>query len=62
MFAGFKSRRTIPRSCAASSASAICRTIGSASASQPQRAARDPLAQRLAVHQFQHQSVEAVRG
>jgi hypothetical protein len=35
ILAGFRSRWIIPRSCAASSASAICRAIGSASSSGP---------------------------
>ena len=43
MFAGLRSRWTIPRSCAASSASAICRAIGCASLQ-----ARGPRATRAA--------------
>ena len=40
MFAGFRSRWMMPCSCAASSASAICRAIGSASSSGNRRRAR----------------------
>ena len=42
MFAGFRSRWTMPCSCAASSASAICRAIGERSCER-HRAARDAL-------------------
>ena len=60
MFAGFRSRWTIPFSCAASSASAICRAMVSASASGS-GPARDAVGQRLALDQFQHQRADAVR-
>ena len=42
MFAGFRSRWTMPCSCAASSASAICLAIGSASSSGIGPCATDP--------------------
>ena len=82
MFAGFRSRWTMPFSWAASSASAICRAIASASAiGRPgvsafatERSARrlavalngppligDPLRERLALDQFQHEAAHAVR-
>ena len=54
MFAGLRSRWTMPFSCAASSASAIWRAIASASASGS-GAARDPVGQRLALDELQHQ-------
>ena len=54
MFAGFRSRWMIPCSCAASSASAICLAIGSASSSG-MRAARDPLRQILTLDQLHHE-------
>ena len=47
MLAGFKSRWMTPRSCAASSACAICLMIGSSSLER-HRAARDPLRQGFA--------------
>ena len=56
MFAGFRSRWMMPCSCAASSASAIWRAIGSASSSGI-GAARDPIGQRLAFDQFEHERV-----
>ena len=59
MFAGFRSRWTIPCSCAASSASAICVAIGSAS-SMGMAASRDPLGERRAFDQFHHEGVQAV--
>ena len=59
MFAGFRSRWMIPCSCAASSASAICFAIGSAS-SMRNRAARDALREVLALDQFHHQRGDAV--
>ena len=60
MFAGFRSRWTIPCSCAASSASAICLAIGSASASGigPWRNA---VGQRRPLDQFHHQRESSVR-
>ena len=58
MFAGFRSRWMIPCSCAASSASAICFAIGSASSSR-HRAARDALRQVLALDEFHHQRGDA---
>ena len=54
MFAGFRSRWTMPRSCAASSASAICRAIGSASSSGI-GPARDAVGERLAFDQLHHE-------
>ena len=51
MFAGLRSRWMIPCSCAASSASAICFAIGSASSSGI-GAARDALRQVVALDQF----------
>ena len=54
MFAGLRSRWMMPCSCAASSASAICFAIGSASSSG-NRPARDPLRQVLALDQFHHE-------
>ena len=54
MFAGFRSRWTIPFSCAASSASAICRAIASASSSGI-GPLRDPLGERRALDQLQHE-------
>ena len=59
MFAGFRSRRMIPCSCAASSASAICFAMGSASASGI--AARDECRQILALDQFHHEGLRATR-
>ena len=58
MFAGFRSRWMIPCSCAASSASAICLAIGSASSSGI-GAARDALRQVLALDQFHHERDDA---
>ena len=54
MFAGFRSRWMMPCSCAASSASAICFAIGSASSSGI-GAARDALRQVVALDQFHHE-------
>ena len=60
MFAGFRSRWMIPCSCAASSASAICRAIGSASSSGiGPRAIRS--ASVVALDQFQHERVDRRR-
>ena len=59
MLAGFRSRWTMPCSCAASSASAICLAIGSASSSGI-APARDPLRQVVALDQFHHERVDAV--
>ena len=50
----------IPCSCAASSASAICFAIGSASSSR-NRAARDPLREILALDQLHDERVRAGR-
>ena len=58
MLAGFRSRWMIPCSCAASSASAICFAIGSASSSGI-GAARDALRQIVALDQFHHQRAHA---
>ena len=55
MLAGFRSRWMMPCSCAASSASAICRAIGSASSSG-NRTARDAIGERLALDQLHHQA------
>ena len=60
MFAGFRSRWTMPCSCAASSASAICRAIGSASSSGIGPCG-DPLRERRPLDQLQHQRADAVR-
>ena len=60
MFAGFRSRWTMPCSCAASSASAICRAMGSASSSGI-GPARDALGERLALDQLQHERATSVR-
>ena len=54
MFAGLRSRWMMPCSCAASSASAICFAIGSASSSRD-RALRDPIRERRPLDQFHHQ-------
>ena len=54
MFAGFRSRWMMPCSCAASSASAICFAIGSASSSGI-GAARDALRQIVALDEFHHE-------
>ena len=54
MFAGFRSRWTMPCSCAASSASAICLAIGSASSSGI-GAARDALDEVLALDELHHE-------
>ncbi len=59
MFAGFRSRWTMPFSCAASSASAICSAIASAS-SIGIGAVLQPLGQRLPFDQFHDQEVLAV--
>ena len=58
MFAGFRSRWTMPCSCAASRASAICLAIGSAS-SIGIAAARDAVATDLTLHQFHHERARA---
>ena len=60
MFAGFRSRWTMPCSCAASSASAICFAIGNASSSGI-ASARDALRQVLALDQLHHQRAHAAR-
>ena len=60
MFAGFRSRWMMPCSCAASSASAICFAIGSASSSGI-APARDPLREILALDQLHHQRLYAAR-
>ena len=54
MFAGFRSRWMMPCSCAASSASAICFAIGSASSTGIAPRAM-PLRQVLALDQFHHE-------
>ncbi len=54
MFAGLRSRWTIPCSCAASSASAICLAIGTASSSGI-ASPRDPLRQILTLDQLHHE-------
>ena len=59
MLAGFRSRWMMPCSCAASSASAICFAIGSASSSGI-ASARNALRQILALDQFHHEGVHAV--
>ena len=58
MFAGFRSRWMMPCSCAASSASAICFAIGSAS-SIGDRAARNALGQIVALDEFHHERRDA---
>ena len=60
MFAGFRSRWMMPCSCAASSASAICFAIGSASSSGI-GAVRDAVGEVGALDQFHHERVDAVR-
>ena len=55
-FAGFKSRWTIPSSCAASSASAICLAIGNASSIEI-APPRNALREILALDEFHHQGV-----
>ena len=62
MLAGFRSRWTMPFSCAASSASAICRAMASASRRWPAcgPAPRDPLGQRVALDQLHDQRADAV--
>ena len=59
MFAGFRSRWMIPCSCAASSASAICFAIGSASSSgiAPRAMRCDEI---LALDQLHHEGLDAV--
>ena len=59
MFAGLRSRWMIPCSCAASSASAICFAIGSASSSGI-GPARDPIAPGRALDELHHQRRDAV--
>ena len=59
MFAGFRSRWMMPCSCAASSASAICLAIGSASSSGI-APLRDPLRQIVALDQLHHERRDAV--
>ena len=54
MLAGFRSRWMMPWSCAASSASAICRAIGSASSSGI-GAAREALREVLPFDELHHQ-------
>ena len=64
MFAGFRSRWMIPFSWAASSASAICRAMASASRTAARacasRAIGERLRERLAVHQLENQEPDAV--
>ena len=57
MFAGFRSRWMMPCSCAASSASAICRAIGSASSTLGRAM---PLRQVVALDQLHHERACAV--
>ena len=59
MFAGFRSRWMMPCSCAASSASAICFAIGSASSSGMAPRAQ-PLRQILALDELHHEGLDAV--
>ncbi len=59
MFDGFRSRWTIPFSCAASSASAICRAMAIGLVYR-QRPLRDALGQRLAVDQLEDEKLVAV--
>ena len=54
MFAGFRSRWMMPCSCAASSASAICRAIGSAS-STGIGPLRDAIGERRPLDQLHHE-------
>ena len=58
-FAGFRSRWMTPFSCAASSASAICRAIGNASSIAITPCA-DPVRERLALDQLHHECTDAV--
>src|SRR4030095_8348459 len=58
MFAGFKSRWMMPCSCAASSASATCFAMSSASATGI--APRDALCEVLALNEFHHERADAV--
>ena len=60
MFAGFKSRCTMPRSCAASSASAICRAMASTSLNGI-GPSRNPIGQRWPIHQFEDERERAAR-
>ena len=60
MFAGFKSRWMIPCSCAASSASAICRRDGQRFIERD-RAACDALRQILPLDEFHHEGGDAAR-
>ena len=67
MFAGFRSRWTIPFSCAASSASAICRAIVSASAKRQARrslcawrSCASRVGERLALDELEDQEPDAV--
>ena len=58
MFAGFRSRWMMPCSCAASSASAICFAIGSASSSGI-APVRDPLREILTLDEFHDEGADA---
>ena len=60
MFDGFKSRWTMPRSCAASSASASCRAMARASF-QWKHAEGDPVRQRGPLDQFEDERQRATR-
>ena len=60
MFAGLRSRWTMPRSCAASSASAICRAIADRFVER-NRPARDPLREILALDELHHERARSVR-
>ena len=62
MFAGLRSRWTMPRSCAASSASAIWRAIGSASSSGSGAALRCARASVGALDELHHERARAVAG
>ena len=59
MFAGFRSRWTIPCEWAASSASAICRAIGMAS-SNDSWPVRDPIGERGTLDKLEDQRVDAI--
>ena len=59
MLAGFRSRWTMPLACAAASASAIWPAMRTRFTDR-HRSARDPIGQRLAVDELQHQAADAV--
>ena len=60
MLAGLRSRWTMPFSCAASSASAICRAMASASRDRQRGRSVEPLGKRLALDELEDQRVNAV--